>query len=103
MSEQKETALVTGASSGIGRVTALKLAEKGFAVIAAARRKERLVEMADQVEGITPVQVDLSRQRHLCRLQACSGGHHGCHAFRIGAYGNKGGDHSPRPHCHRIQ
>ena len=61
MSEQKETALVTGASSGIGRVTALKLAEKGFAVIAAARRKERLVEMADQAEGITPVQVDLSR------------------------------------------
>ena len=61
MSEQKKTALVTGASSGIGRATALKLAEKGFAVIAAARRKERLVEMADQVEGITPVQVDLSR------------------------------------------
>ncbi|MFC1881238.1 SDR family oxidoreductase [Thermodesulfobacteriota bacterium] len=61
MSEQKQTALVTGASSGIGRATALKLAEKGFAVIAAARRKERLVEMADQAEGITPVQVDLSR------------------------------------------
>ena len=61
MSKQKKTALVTGASSGIGRATALKLAEKGFAVIAAARRKERLVEMADQVEGITPVQVDLSR------------------------------------------
>ena len=61
MSEQKETALVTGASSGIGRETALKLAEKGFAVIAAARRKERLVELADQVEGITPVQVDLSQ------------------------------------------
>ena len=61
MSDQKETALVTGASSGIGRETALKLAEKGFAVIAAARRKERLVELADQVEGITPVQVDLSQ------------------------------------------
>jgi len=61
MSEQQKTALVTGASSGIGRATALKLAKKGFAVIAAARRKERLVEMADQVEGITPVQVDLSR------------------------------------------
>jgi len=61
MSEQKKTALVTGASSGIGRATALKLAQKGFAVIAAARRKERLVEMADQVEGITAVQVDLAR------------------------------------------
>ena len=61
MSEQKETALVTGASSGIGRETAVKLAEKGFAVIAAARRMERLAELAGQVEGITPVQVDLSR------------------------------------------
>jgi len=61
MSEQKETALVTGASSGIGRETALKLAEKGFAVIAAARRQERLAELADQFEGITAVQVDFSR------------------------------------------
>ena len=61
MAEQKETALVTGASSGIGRETALKLAEKGFTVIAAARRKERLVEMSDQVEGIIPVQVDLAQ------------------------------------------
>jgi len=61
MSEQKETALVTGASSGIGRETAVKLAEKGFAVIAAARRMERLAELADQVRGITPVQVDLSQ------------------------------------------
>ena len=61
MSEQKQTALVTGASSGIGRETALKLAEKGFAVIAAARRKERLVKLAGQVQGITPVQVDLSQ------------------------------------------
>ena len=61
MSELEQTALVTGASSGIGRETAIKLAQKGFAVIAAARRMERLAELADQVEGITPVQVDLSR------------------------------------------
>ena len=61
MSEQKQTALVTGASSGIGRETALKLAENGFAVIAAARRMERLTALADQAEGITPVQVDFSQ------------------------------------------
>ncbi len=61
MSAKRETALVTGASSGIGRETALKLAEKGYVVIAAARRKERLVELAGQAQGITPVQVDLSQ------------------------------------------
>lgn len=61
MSKQKQTALVTGASSGIGWDTALKLAEHGYAVIAAARRMERLTALADQVEGITPVQVDLSQ------------------------------------------
>ncbi len=61
MADQKQTALVTGASSGIGRETAIRLAGKGFEVIAAARRLDRLNELADQVQGITPKQVDLSR------------------------------------------
>ncbi|MBW1780186.1 MAG: SDR family oxidoreductase [Deltaproteobacteria bacterium] len=56
----KQTALVTGASSGIGRETAVMLAEKGFQVIAAARRTDRLNELADRLEGITPMGVDLS-------------------------------------------
>ena len=61
MEEQKQTALVTGASSGIGRETAIRLAAKGFEVIAAARRIDRLNELADHVEGIIPKQVDLSQ------------------------------------------
>jgi len=61
MGEQKQTALVTGASSGMGRETAIRLAEKGFQVIAAARRMDRLNELADQYQGITPKQVDLSQ------------------------------------------
>jgi short-subunit dehydrogenase len=60
MGEKKETALVTGASSGIGRDTVTKLAEKGYQVIAAARRMDRLTELADASAGITPKRVDLS-------------------------------------------
>ena len=44
-------ALVTGASSGIGEATALALAGQGAAVALAARRKERLEQLAGQIAG----------------------------------------------------
>lgn len=76
MSESKQTALITGASSGIGRETAIKLAEKDFYVIAAARRENRLNNLADQFPNITPKQVDFSQAdetevfcRYLSELQ----------------------------------
>ena len=40
--------LITGASSGIGRSTALALAENGCQVFVTARRKERLIELRSQ-------------------------------------------------------
>lgn len=43
----KSVALVTGASSGIGRATALRLAALGFTVHAAARRLERMSDLVD--------------------------------------------------------
>jgi len=44
-----KTAIVTGASSGIGRATALTLAQAGAAVVIFARRQERLDELTSQI------------------------------------------------------
>ena len=47
-----KNAIVTGASSGIGRATAYKLAEEGANVVVTARREERLKEVvADSITG----------------------------------------------------
>ncbi len=50
MSDSPRTAVVTGASSGIGAATAIEMGRQGWRVAIGARRAERLEETAKQVE-----------------------------------------------------
>jgi len=54
------TALVTGASSGLGRRMARVLAEAGATVAVTARRAERLEELASEHPSIVPFPADLA-------------------------------------------
>ncbi|MEH2118691.1 SDR family NAD(P)-dependent oxidoreductase [Nostoc sp.] len=47
-----KVAIITGASSGIGAATAIALAEEGAQVVLAARRIERLNEVAQKIEAL---------------------------------------------------
>ncbi len=66
----KRTAVVTGASSGIGAATARRLAAEGYDVVAGARRRERLDELAAEVPGIRPVTLDVTSQDSVEALAA---------------------------------
>ena len=59
MAEQLKV-LVTGSSSGIGRASALELAERGHTVFAAARRESELEELARANERIAAVPIDVT-------------------------------------------
>ena len=47
----KKQALITGATSGIGRATALRLAREGYAITATGRRAERLETLRREIEA----------------------------------------------------
>ncbi|MGM0580427.1 MAG: SDR family NAD(P)-dependent oxidoreductase [Bacteroidota bacterium] len=51
----KKTAFITGATSGIGRATALLLGQNGFRIIATGRRQERLDELEKELSKQTKI------------------------------------------------
>ena len=72
--EGEYTALITGASSGIGAEFARQLAKKGFNLVVTARRKEKLDELALSLSknhniDVQPLIADLNEDSHIEMLE----------------------------------
>jgi len=59
ITEMKKTILVTGASAGIGKATAIYLAQNGYNVYGAARRVEKMEDLKNF--GIRPIALDVTK------------------------------------------
>ena len=66
----KKVALITGASAGLGVEFARQLSERGHALVLAARRKERLEELAKELGNARAIGIDLSKPGAAAKLMA---------------------------------
>lgn len=65
---KNELIVVTGASTGIGRATALRLAGEGFHVLAGVRRQVDAESFARESANIEPVILDITEDAHIHAL-----------------------------------
>lgn len=72
LSPQGRHVLITGASSGLGRETALHLAEQGFQVIAGVRRQEDGERLANACPSgrISTLLIDVTDEESIGRAAA---------------------------------
>lgn len=70
---REQTAIVTGASSGLGVTFAETLAERDVNLVIAARRYEKLIKVAEDISSkygvkVVPVQVDVSQEEQVINM-----------------------------------
>ena len=72
--EMKKVCLITGGGSGIGRATAIAMAQDGYAVVVSGRRLDRLEETADLAgdasQRIAAIRVDVGQPESVRELFA---------------------------------
>jgi NAD(P)-dependent dehydrogenase (short-subunit alcohol dehydrogenase family) len=72
--QDRGVAVVTGASTGIGRATALDLADNGFEVIAGVRRKADGEALKKAANGkLTPIMIDVTKPQSIARAKGAIG------------------------------
>jgi short-subunit dehydrogenase len=65
----KGTAIVTGASSGIGEEFARQLDQRGYDLVLVARRRDRLEALAKEIGGAEIIEADLSTPAGVAAVQ----------------------------------
>jgi len=66
----KKVALITGASAGLGVEFARQLSKRGHRLVLAARRKDRLEDLAEELGNARAVAIDLSKAGAAAKLLA---------------------------------